>query len=103
MDRRAALKAGIAGALGLSLPKIVKEGEGKIQGVGVLRYPQRQYQSPLGGPLVDARDLARELSEKIGVGSIVAFSSETDANGNFVWDFRIEGGEPGQVRIERGE
>lgn len=97
MNRRSLLKAGIAGALGLALPQIVQEGIGKIQGVGVLRYPNRYY-----GEL-SARDIARDLADKITPGTIIAFSSETDADGRFVWDFRIEGGDPGQVRVERME
>jgi hypothetical protein len=101
MDRRSVLKAVIGGALGL-LPEITRKGEGKIQGVAVLRYPNRLYPSEDGAQLTGAA-IAKRVSESIGPGSILCLPGETDEHGNFLWDFRIEGADPGQVKIERAQ
>lgn len=99
MNRRSFLH-GIAGAL-LGVPVVIKEGAGVIDGVGVIRYPaQRAYST---GDLSRMRQAARELADHIKPGSIIGLPSDRDQRGEYLWDFKIEGGDPGQVKIERQE
>lgn len=73
----------------------------RFEGVGVLRYPRRFYGKE--GEQRSGAEMAREIGAMIRQGTILCFSDETDEHGNFVWDFRIEGGDPGQVKIERAK
>jgi hypothetical protein len=63
------------------------QNEPKIQGVGVLHCPAGSQQ------------LAEEIARRICQGAILYLPSERDDNGNLLWDFRIEGGDPGQVIV----
>ncbi len=88
MNRRNFIGA-IVGAF--AAPAVIKAGEGKIQGVGVLRHPDRD----------DALQQAKNLASYFRPGSIIGFPNTRDSYGAYEWDFRIEGGDPGQVRIVR--
>lgn len=100
MNRREMLKQSLAVPAGLVAPGILDPGhEGCIKGVGVLRYPSERCHRQSGEKTI--RDMAKELADQIRPGCILAFPSDTDEHGNFLWDFRIEEGDPGQVQIVR--
>lgn len=82
-------------------PAIIKKGELPLQGVGVLRYPPGDI--VLGEGTVPAARIARELAAEIRQGSVIALPGYRDSEGDYQWDFRIENGDPGQVKIERKE
>lgn len=90
---------GLIGAL-TGVPIVIQQGENDIQGVGVLRFPQQDYCDKDGNKTL-ARDVAANLSSQIKQGTILGLPSTRDENGNYLWDFRIEIGDPGQVKIER--
>ena len=71
-----------------------------IQGVGVLRHPAKDCRTA-AGDLVHARDLARQLAESVRAGSVIVLPNARDCCGDYQWDFRIENGDPAQVRVER--
>lgn len=70
-----------------------------IEGVGVLRYPVNLCEPTDQG----YRKMARHIADFIRQGTILALPNTKDAAGDFLWDFRIEGGDPGQVKIVRGK
>lgn len=41
------------------------------------------------------------LMKNIKQGTVIAFPNSVDERGNYCWDFRIEGGDPQQVVVER--
>ena len=96
MNRRGLLKSVIGAALA---PVILARGTEPIKGVGVLRYPEDQSYG--GGRTV--RQIAQDLGAEIRQGTIIAFPNTVDSEGRYLWDFRIEGGDSGQVRVERYE
>ena len=65
---------------------------------GVLRYPVMDYQTG-----DQARNIAKHFLDFIRQGTILALPNTKDKGGDFLWDFRIAGGDPGQVKIERKE
>ena len=67
----------------------------KIDGVGVLYYPNGINQ--------DMRRLVRDMVSNIRVGSILCLPTVYDENGARLWDFKIEGGDPGQVEVRQVE
>ena len=64
-----------------------------LNGVGVLRAPMYQGDG--------AREIARQMCENIKAGTIIALPNARDDHGDYLWDFRIEGGDQKQVRVER--
>ncbi len=64
-----------------------------IQGVGVLHYPAQG--------LKVAKMMAEDMADSIHQGAILFLPNDKDEHGNYLWDFRIEGGDPGQVIIKR--
>lgn len=79
------------GAVVASEPREAAPTGRPIEGVGVLRYPQNE----------EAFAIAKNLADTIRQGSIIAMSNNRDFMGQYEWDFRIEGGDPKQVRVER--
>lgn len=92
-----------ASAVALNLgPVRATPGNGEpIRGVGVLRHPDETYQDRAGGPITTARQVAEQLAPHISQGTVLVLPSAVDAWGRPKWDFRIEGGNPEQVRVER--
>ena len=68
-------------------------GSDPIKGVGVLRYPHCY--------LHEVRKVAENLCSEIRQGTIIALPNDVDEHGNYCWDFRIESGDPQQVKVER--
>lgn len=62
-----------------------------IDGIAVLYFPNEQH----------ALDKAREMADVIREGAFLALPSERYHNGQLKWDFKIEGGHPGHVKLER--
>jgi hypothetical protein len=111
MNRREMLKSAVSALPLIALPTLMN-GEAtaaapRIQGVGVIRYPTRMYDTNCYivakdiNALRHARDLAREMAENIRCGSIIGLPSDRDELDNYLWDFKIEGGDPGQVIVKR--
>lgn len=74
-----------------------------IRGVGVLHRPDGVYLDE-DFKAVAACDVAKKMAEEIKVGSVLVLpSTRAPDTGALLWDFRIEGGDPGQVRVERQE
>lgn len=71
-----------------------------LAGVGILRYPEGKVYER-NGRSCSARDMARDFAENIQQGSILVLPNTRDEDGRYLWDFRIEGGDPGQVEIRR--
>ena len=100
--RRTFFKA-LAG--GVALPTLIPDGieprlpdQGEpIKGVGVLRYPSTHSAEELKVIQQHARDVA----SNVRIGSVICLPGQRDDQGEFKWDFRIEGGDPGQVQITR--
>jgi hypothetical protein len=63
-----------------------------IQGVGVIRFPVTDP---------EARKHAEAMVSGFRQGTMLVMPNTRDTQGNYEWDFRIEGGDPGQVRVER--
>lgn len=72
-----------------------EEDKPPIKGVGIVFYPPSQT--------MHTRKAARLLAENIRQGSIICMSSQRDVHGHLLWDFRIEGGDPGQVEVRRSD
>jgi hypothetical protein len=72
-----------------------------IDGVGVLFCPL-DVTSGVLPPSTLVRDL-RKLAESIQQRSIICLPSSRDENDHLLWDFRIEGGDPGQVEVRRSD
>jgi len=105
MERREFL-FGAASVAGLMVTAKTAEG-GKpsddskpFEGVGVFRHPEGAFALP-DGTVKTGRELAEALSPRIKSGSILCLPTTTDEYGNFLWDFRIEGGPLDQVKVER--
>ena len=87
-----------AAALALAAPTGRRDESGEpddgaaIRGVGVLRFP---------GDDPRIRKVAQEVASEIRQGTILALPDTRDKRGNYLWDFRIEGGDPAQVQVER--
>ena len=58
-------------------------------GVGVLRFP------------IGKKESARKLCGEMYPGCVICLPNTRDAHGDYEWDFRIEGGDPAQVQVER--
>lgn len=69
-----------------------------LEGVGVLRFPVKQYSAE---QYPDAREIAKNLAENIRQGSILILPNYRDDTGEYLWDFRIETADPKEIRIER--
>jgi len=110
MNRREMMGKTLASSAGvMTFPKIANAEETKdaprFKGVGVLRYPQGY-----GSTVEDAerrgklnREIAQNIAENVREGSVIAFPNNRDSCGEYDWDFRIEGGDPGQVKVVRGD
>lgn len=89
-----------AGLVGLGATPAPVEAEPKapphFQGIGVLRVPQG-----LGKHVME--QYANLMSEDLRQGSVLVLSNCRDYMGEYEWDFRIEGGDPSQVRVEHRE
>ncbi len=111
MDRREAIRklgAGIGLAvlapvvLSTETPQVAPDvAPLPLQGIGVLRFPDHAV---LGsdGTLVHACQLAKQIGDHLVQGTILWLPGTRDHYGAYEWDFRIEGGDPKQVKIERG-
>lgn len=88
--------AAVAGAL--TVPTVLREGTAPIKGIAVLRYPEFERYGP--NP---AKDVARQISEHVRQGAVIGLPSTKDADGDYLWDFRIEGGGVDQVEVVRLE
>jgi len=78
----------------------------QLNGVGVLRYPEGSVLSEEireTGEFVTTpcRVVADEIIAQIHYGSIIKLPSYVNEHGHYLWDFRIEGGNPTQVTVER--
>lgn len=101
--RRNFLKAA-ATVVGASVPHVLQPGtKHAIGGVGVLRFPTSREYVDHGGHRISASQIAVDVAEHIRQGTVLALPSDRDEHGAYCWDFRIEGGDPGQVRVERQE
>ena len=91
--------AGLGGAAGVAgaAASPAGPGPGAIQGVGVLRCPTLS-----GEDQERLRQTARLLAENIRAGGCIVLPNTRGRDGEYEWDFRIEGGDPAQVRVERG-
>lgn len=70
-----------------------------IDGIGVLYFPNEEYIGTNGQTIL-ARDRAIEIANNIRPGGVIAIPSAVHEDGHRLWDFKIEGGHPGQVRVE---
>jgi hypothetical protein len=95
MNRRSFLSY-LPFAFPASVAAAVREEEGPkpIAGVGVLRMPVK-----IG---TEVRELTRKFSEQCKAGTTICLPNRRDDTGAYEWDFRVEGGDPKQVRVERG-
>jgi hypothetical protein len=76
-------------------PQIIEEGTGsEIKGVGILRYPEGNCA---------AKMQAEEFAPHIRQGVTILLPSRVDENGYYLWDFRIENGDPRQVKVGRAQ
>jgi len=92
VNRPDSLKAMLAGPAGM--PNVLMESrQPEIQGVGVLRHPNDL--SP-----VDLENV-RHMARMIRSGSILMLPNTRDERGAYAWGFHIEGGDSGQVKVER--
>lgn len=94
-------RRGFLGALAafFGFGALAKSEKQYIDGIGVLRHPPGYVDC--GGKIVSNQEIARELMGGLCPGSIVVFPTSRDSHGDYEWDFRIEGGDPKQVKIER--
>lgn len=105
LNRREALaKLGAAIGIGVIAPvaaaaAIQDECVKPIAGVGVLRYPVGE--TVIDEQVRENREIAKDLSDQMQSGCILVLPACRDEEGSYLWDFRIEGGDPKQVRIER--
>ncbi len=115
MDRRDVLKK-IGAAVGLmAIPPLlcaktddadgratlrIQEEPQAIDGIGILRYPASLQYKADDGSIVDARQMAQALCENMVRGSILILPNDRNEHGQYQWDFRIEGGDPQQVRVQ---
>ena len=96
-------KATVAGAVAMVglMPSVnnAQASDQPIKGVGVVRFPNG------GSPEQrrKCREVAQKMCESIRQGSMIALPNMRDEHGNYSWDFRIEGGDIDQVRVERAE
>jgi hypothetical protein len=71
-----------------------------LAGVGILYYPQQVYADEAGRES-SAAQIASTIAAQIQRGSILVLPSNRDSDGYLLWDFRIQGGDPKQVKVER--
>lgn len=71
----------------------------RIKGVAVLHYPPGRFYEDAWGNRKSSQEFAQEIAQMIGHGAILLLPNDRDSKGRFVWDFRIEGGDPGQVTV----
>lgn len=71
-----------------------------FHGIGVIRHPDATYVDEKGVQIT-ARQYAQEMAAQICQGSCLVLPNVCDEHGNYVWDFRIEGGDAEQVTVER--
>jgi hypothetical protein len=64
-----------------------------LRGVGILRCPNE----------ILARDMAQQAAACIRRGTTICLPGLRDKDGRYLWDFRIEGGDPTQVRVEHDD
>lgn len=88
--------AAVAGAEPVPAPQ-------SIDGVGVLRFPNQVCRDTPDGPDVHAKEIAEALATDIRKGTCVILPSDRDSFGQYLWDFRVEGGDPKQVLVKRRE
>lgn len=69
-----------------------------IEGIGVLRHPEKVYQDGRS-----ARDVAREIAEKIKPGGMITLPNTRDYTGAYEWDFRVEPVSAVQLEVERAD
>jgi hypothetical protein len=80
-------------------PCVLATGAGKVQGVMVFLVPSGTTQSTENGPWISNAEYAQHLLSNIESGGKLVLPSFRDEMGNLLWDFRIEGGPPGQVDV----
>jgi len=61
-----------------------------LDGVGVLFFPP--------GP--NNHEIACDCAKEIRKGMVLVLPTITDAHGNLLWNFRMEGGDPKQVTVK---
>ena len=100
-ERRDFLKT-VAGSVAVGLPFVKNDATNApgIDGVGILRFPSIIY-NDLSGPAESAAEVAQKVANAIRKGTIICLPNDRDDHGEYVWDFRIEAGDPKQVKIER--
>ena len=72
----------------------------KIHGVGVLRIHNGAMD--IHSDHARILEIAKGIAANITQGTILILPDTKDHLGTYVWDFRIEGGNPEQVQIQRG-
>lgn len=77
-----------------------KKGE-PIKGVGVLRGPLDGDVTSVNGKTVTAYEWAQQVAQNLRQGCLLLLPNAKDENGNYLWDFRIEGGDSSQVIVRR--
>jgi hypothetical protein len=73
--------------------------EGPINGVGVLHYPVQFFKREDSSGFSSV-DEAKKIAQSVQRGSVILLPSDRDADGNYLWDFRVEGGPFGQLVVE---
>lgn len=76
-----------------------------FRGVGVLVHPPGVTRATVRGETVEVSnaEVADDLAEWVtngGPGVILVLPADVDEHGNRLWDFRVEGGPDGQVKVE---
>jgi hypothetical protein len=57
---------------------------------GIIRHPNKDYVMP-DGTIISARDMAKEMGERLKTGSPIAFSSTRGTQGQFIWSYESPG------------
>ena len=76
--------------IGAAAKAVAKPAEPPFKGVGVFRYPVGEINLPDGSRL-STQTYAEQLIEKLHDVSVIMLPNTRDCDGNYVWDFRIEG------------
>lgn len=71
-----------------------------LKGICIVRYPPGGVIMP-DGTQVSNEKIARQLAEQMHAGAMLTMPNTRDEYGEYEWDFRIEGGDQAQVKVER--